>query len=155
MAVCPEGRLERHLRAMKHTCGLYSYKDIRRLLEDLSRNPLAVVGGAIINYGIITEYTEGYKSSHAVVDAIFMPTFSCTYCSTLGSKVPADLVFANPDLSYDFYFTCYLHREWGEDRGRAHGFFPISRYIRDVLEEFSRYYDAVLAPFPYIPGIVV
>ena len=84
-AVCVEGDLEEHLSSMEHTCGLYSYKSPSILFEKhgktLIQEPIDVLAaGTVFNYGIVAEYSEGYRSSHSLIDAIFLPEYDCLYC---------------------------------------------------------------------------
>ena len=85
-ATCGEGKLEEHLRKGGiHYCGLYSYKSPSILLEnhrgELTVAPVPVVAaGAVFNYGIVVEYSEGYRSSHALIDTIFLPEYDCLDC---------------------------------------------------------------------------
>ena len=93
-AVCDEGRLEEHLRKMTHTCGLYSFKLLDTLLKEHRDElilapvfPLAV--GGVFNYGIVMECSEGYRSSHSLIDTIFLPEYHCFECRGKGEFIQA------------------------------------------------------------------
>ena len=159
VAVCLEDSLEQHLKEMKHVCGLYSYKKIERMLEDLPIPANApdfpvCIGGAIVNYGIVAEYTEGYRSSHAIIDTIFTPVFDCDYClvAEFGGDdiIPATFVFAGLDYPFETVFACHVHQWLAGERFRERGIGYDFRYVRDLLGELSRYYDAPLSPLPGI-----
>ena len=99
IAICLDGRLEEHLRGMEHSCGLYSYRTpeeiVDYLIVDEDSYPhqcIPGVGGAIFNYGIVAIYSEGYRSSHALIDTLFLPPFYCYSCLELGRLSPAEFI---------------------------------------------------------------
>ena len=86
-AVCDRGTLESDLTRMEHTCGLYSYKSPSILLSEeedvnftLDPTLSFVAVGVVFNYGIVIEYSKGYRSSHSLIDTIFLPRFACIEC---------------------------------------------------------------------------
>ena len=119
---------------------------------DIKGWPPDIVGGAVIHYGIVAEYTGGYRSSHAIVDTVFRPSFLCGYCKKFDYKVPAEFIFLTPGAPYRHIYTCYIHRGWGEDRLKKHHLEVYSNSIGVLLEEFSHHYDhyygSVLSPPP-------
>ena len=83
-AVCDIGDIEKHLRKGTDSCGLYSYKSPDILLrenKELIHHPTTLLAaGVVFNYGVISEYSEGFRSSHCLIDTIFLPEFICYRC---------------------------------------------------------------------------
>ena len=157
MAICPEGKLEQHFRTFRCTCGIYSYKSIEGILRELPTRPLNLyifptIGGVILSYGMVVEYVEGYRASHAMVDTIFVPPqiFVCNYCLIDGDSVLATFALADPEGLDNMEFTCRAHRWLAEEGFREQGIDCGVWYAGDMLEEMSRYYDAPLTPLPIV-----
>ena len=116
-AVCEEGNLEEHLRRMEHTCGLYSYKSLNILLEEhreaLIQDPIDIlVVGTVFNYGIVAEYSDGFRSSHSLIDTIFLLEYDCYEChhevERPGIK-KGEFIMASPLLPWKLIPLCLNH----------------------------------------------
>ena len=119
-AICEKGSLEEHLKEAAHSCGLYSYKSPDPLFKKwdiLVRNregeffcviapPLAV--GIVFHYGIVAIYSGGFRSSHCVIDTIFIPSrFSCRKCQGRGERTPAEFLTVTNPPCHPYYSEGY------------------------------------------------
>ena len=139
VAVCERGTLEEDLRTSSHTCGLYSYKSPSLLFEEeVLKEPITkpVAVGAVFNYGIVAEYSEGYRSSHCLIDTIFLPEFSCLYCSS-----PAEFGWS-VGLGGGITLFCLRHyqnwrRKEKEKRILRGKFFPIEAFRIELEKNYQ------------------
>ena len=120
-AVCEKGKLEDHLKEMVHSCGLYSYKSPVTLFKEWEDElsftiapPLAV--GAVHNYGVVAVYSAGFRSSHCLIDTIFLPPrFLCQKCQARSERTPAEFLTVtysphNPEMYHGIpYLVCPHH----------------------------------------------
>ena len=121
-AVCSQGKLEEHLRNFEHVCGLYSYRSPKFLLAE--RYPsLGTVCGSVYNYGIIAQYSEGFRSSHAVIDALFSPPYTCARAWFSPTPIP------ECHKPVEFFGTGRLYR-----RPRFH-FYPTACFCLEHMEK--------------------
>ena len=107
------------------------------VLKEPITKPVAV--GAVFNYGIVAEYSEGYRSSHCLIDTIFLPEFSCLYCSSpaeFGSEL------GRSGLGRDIALLCLRHyqnwrRKEKEKRILRGKFFPIEAFRIELEKNYQ------------------
>ena len=150
-AICGEGNLEKHLKEMVHSCGLYSYKSPDALFKKwgdelffATTPPLAI--GAVHNYGIVAVYSTGFRSSHCLIDTIFLsPQLPCRKCQGESKRTPAEFltVTYSPHFPEGYhgipYLVCPYHYyslkgEFIEGYTRV---FPIEAIRMDLEENYQ------------------
>ena len=147
-AVCKKGNLEEHLKKMVHSCGFYSYKFPSTLLERWGDElffptapPLAV--GAVFNYGIVAIYSTGFRSSHCVLNTIFLPPqLPCRKCQGEGMRTSAEFLMVTYSPYYPEgyhgipYFVCFRHYQL-KDECEYTRVFPVEAIRMDLEENYQ------------------
>ena len=144
-AVCDQERLEEHLRNFEHECGLYSFRDPRDPVYFPLRSTLGAVVGSVYNYGIVAQYSEGFRSSHAVIDALFSLPYVCFQSIYGGCDKSVEFFGIKLGITprargyglIDFYLlTCYCLEHMEKMRPRLREVIPVEATLREV----SNYY---------------
>ena len=141
-AVCDEGRLEEHLRNFEHECGLYSFKYPESLP---SRSAGGAVVGSVYNYGIIAQFSDGFRSSHAVIDVLFSLPYICyqtVYPIHVAKECDRPVEFFGIRKLY--YYLRGYRGYVGYYRGHLINFYPLVCYCLEHMEEVKPHLKEVI-----------